>query len=134
MQRYRKSRKSIFQKVHFYLKFENKQSFPTMAEKPDKLPDDTDWQTYKQFYEKVYEDPEEEKMRQEIFLVKQKNILEHNERYRQHKESYAIGLNYMSDQTREEWAKLRRPLPDCRDSMTPEELLKFTKVLKEDNQ
>uniref|UniRef100_A0A915E078 Cathepsin propeptide inhibitor domain-containing protein n=1 Tax=Ditylenchus dipsaci TaxID=166011 RepID=A0A915E078_9BILA len=104
-----------------------------MADEPNKLPDDTNWETYKHFYEKVYKDPEEEKMRQEIFLVEQKNILEHNERYRQYKESYAIGFTYMSDQTREEWAKLRRPLPDSRDSMTPEELLKFTKVLKEDN-
>uniref|UniRef100_A0A336M6T2 CSON012976 protein n=1 Tax=Culicoides sonorensis TaxID=179676 RepID=A0A336M6T2_CULSO len=64
------------------------------------------WISYKNKFEKHYDDPAEDELRKQIFIENRKIIMEHNERYERGEVAYSLAINRFADWTPEEIKRL----------------------------
>nr|BAN20083.1 cathepsin L [Riptortus pedestris] len=65
-----------------------------------------DWHHFKEAFGKVYSDPQEEKLRKDIFLKHKSLIDEHNSLYKEGKVTFEMGINEFADLMDEEFRLL----------------------------
>nr|XP_023021655.1 crustapain-like [Leptinotarsa decemlineata] len=67
------------------------------------LSDDEEWSNFKSKFNKVYNTPEEEVRRFEIFKDNLNHVREHQKKYDAGEVTYSLGINDFSDLTTEEF-------------------------------
>lgn len=80
---------------------------PQKCPKDNVLPENTlTFEEFKIKFNKSYANPEEEKMRREIFLATQGRLISQNQRHSQGEDQMALEITHMADYTAKEMAEL----------------------------
>jgi len=73
--------------------------------------DDKEWQEYKQKYEKVYSDADEDSRRKELYFKRKADIEAHNKKFDAGEVTYSQGINHLTDKFDDELKQMHGAIP-----------------------